>query len=237
MINTSVLCGWRTWPHAVKIIHMPTHTHTHTLLSSDPGCEAVCLATGCTHVMSWRALLRAVYGLACHCNPDLEKWMTSSEMLNGSTWRELLPAAVSLLVRLTLAGSTWCCFLPHFFFSSHSLLLCFLIQWRGSAGGFCRRWSFLYIVVLLLPSLSQYHSFLSVAVCLFKATYTFPEMYPGLWVKPTWVFFLCLFLPVFHFLLSSPPPSPDALLAGMKRRAVGRCGNLSRAVRQVCPQC
>lgn len=66
-----------------------------------------------------------------------------------------------------------------------------------------------------------------------------PTIVPEFLGKPTQDFVVgffslsscALFPPLFLLFL------PWRFLTGMKDRAVGRCGNLSEAVRQVCPQC
>lgn len=76
----------------------------------------------------------------------------------------------------------------------------------------------------LLVTVSFYLTFsLLWSVCS-KSTYTFPEMYQCLWEQTHMR--LCCFSFFLPFFLSS---LPWRLLTGMKRRAVGRCGN-----RQVC---
>lgn len=73
-------------------------------------------------------------------------------------------------------------------------------------------------------------------VCRFKANLDSPLNVPQSLSKPTrdFVVFLsfCLLFPSFFL-----PSLPWRLLTGMKHRAVGRCWNLSVAVRQVFPQC
>lgn len=54
--------------------------------------------------------------------------------------------------------------------------------------------------------------------------------------KPTWDFVVSLFFLSFFLSFISLSSLPRCLLlTGMKHRAAGRCGNLSEAVRQVCP--
>lgn len=173
-------------------------------------------------------------------------------MLNGSAcWM------VSLLLTDNTVLSTWCHFLPqpgfviHFFcFScSSSPLWCVgsscvsyseadpggspqlqpQTKTHTSVGG-------LTLVLSFFPSLDCLSPLCrSIVTFSFlwrsKATYTFSEM-----SEPTWDFVVflsvCLLFPSFFL-----PSVPWRLVTGMKHRAVGRCGILSVAVRQVCPQC
>lgn len=92
-------------------------------------------------------------------------------------------------------------------------------------------YSFLSVAFPLFVTVSPFY-----VVCLFKANLDSPLNVPQSLSEATrdFVVFLsfCLLFPSFFL-----PSLPWRLHTGMKRRAVGRCWNLSVAVRQVFPQC
>lgn len=105
------------------------NTHTHTPLHTHKFVQA-------KQYRQLPAIAACGLWLACQCNPDLKKWMTSSEMLNGSAcWEYGFTSAVGQLYLKQMMA-----FPSPLSFSSFTFIL-FLIPvpccWGQSSGLYC----------------------------------------------------------------------------------------------------